>query len=344
MYRLRVLPFAVAFLVVFAAAVPASGGAQEATPVPPRQPAQPTTGPGSSETRFGGMTTIEQKPPDALVADYLLFVPSAPLPGTAQEGEPLPVVIFLHGSGATNADAYLAWIEHLVWRGAVVLFPLYERPTAAGTLDYQQTVQDDVREGLERLEHDGVPVDLTRVAVVGHSLGAEQALVYAASAATADLPVPTAVMSVAPGCFPMDSEGPCFQVGLGTIPTMTRLLLVSGEDDPGTSGIAQIWAELASVPLDNRDVVIPVTDTHGKPRLTADHFQALAGHGATSGYSSPDAFDWYGTWKWLDALMGCSFDGEWCEYALGNTPEQRYMGIWSDGVPVAQPIVTDEPT
>ena len=41
--------------------------------------------------------------------------------------------------------------------------------------------------------------------------------------------------------------------------------------------------------------------------------------------------------------MGCAFDGEWCEYALGNTPEQRFMGTWSDGVPVAEPLVTDDP-
>jgi pimeloyl-ACP methyl ester carboxylesterase len=182
------------------------------------------------------------------------------------------------------------------------------------------------------------------VAVVGHSLGAEQALVYAATAAAGRVPVPAAVMSVAPGCFPLDDEEPCLGVDLGTIPATTRLVLVSGQDDPGTSGIARIWAELAGVPLENRDVVMPVTDAHGSPRLSADHFQGLAGHGGQSGYSSPDAFDWYGTWKWLDALMGCSFDGEWCEYALGNTPEQRFMGTWSDGVPVAEPIVTDEPT
>jgi hypothetical protein len=57
---------------------------------------------------------------------------------------------------------------------------------------------------------------------------------------------------------------------------------------------------------------------------------------------APDAYDWYGPWKWLDALMGCAFDGEWCEYALGNTPEQRSMGTWSDGTPVEEAVVTDQ--
>ena len=41
--------------------------------------------------------------------------------------------------------------------------------------------------------------------------------------------------------------------------------------------------------------------------------------------------------------MACSFDGTWCEYALGDTPEQRFMGVWSDGVPVIELNVTDDP-
>ena len=348
MHRIRVRLFAFGFLVVMAAAMPTSGGAQEATPAAPptpQPPTQPTTGPGSSEALFGGMTSIEQTSPGAYIADYWLFVPFDPLPGTTRAGEPFPVVIFVHGSTARNPDPYLAWIEHLVRRGAVVVYPLYEVAIAGNAtagdaryLGYRQTLQDDVRGGLETLEHEGVKVDLTRVAVVGHSLGAEQALVYAASAAAADLPVPTAVMSIVPGSC-LSAEGACLGVDLGAFPATTRLLLVTEAGDLTTTGVARIWAELAGVPLENRDVVTMVSDAHGKPGLSANHFQALVG----DGYGPPDAFDWFGTWKWLDALMGCAFDGEWCEYALGNTPEQRFMGTWSDGVPVAEALVTDEP-
>jgi len=31
------------------------------------------------------------------------------------------------------------------------------------------------------------------------------------------------------------------------------------------------------------------------------------------------------------------------KYAFGNTPEQRFMGTWSDGVPVKELKVTDTP-
>ena len=70
MYRLRVLQFAVAFLLILAAVVPASGRTQEATPAAPQPPSQPTTGPGSSEARFGGMTSIEQKSSGERLSDW----------------------------------------------------------------------------------------------------------------------------------------------------------------------------------------------------------------------------------------------------------------------------------
>jgi acetyl esterase/lipase len=116
------------------------------------------------------VTTLEQVVPGQTLPEAWLFVPRDPLPGTTRAGEPLPLVIFVHGSGAVDAAAYLAWIEHLVRRGAVVLFPLYQN-TTLGEGGYRQTLQDDVRGGLESLERERVPVDLSRVAVVGHSLG-----------------------------------------------------------------------------------------------------------------------------------------------------------------------------
>ena len=310
MPQLRVPLFALALLVATTAAMPASGGAQEAAPAAspttkPQPPTQPTTGPGSSEALFGGVTTIEQTPAGQSQADSWLFVPTDPLPGTTSVGEPFPLVIFIGGAGASNADAYLAWIEHLVQRGAVVIFPLYEQGPSEGDTAWQQKLLDDVRGALETLEQEGIPVDPTRVAVVGHSVGAEMALVYAASAAAAGLPVPTAVMSIVPGCHAF--EAGCLGVDLGAIPATTRLLLVTeGRAFYPSGQVERIWAELGSVPLDNRDLVRLVTDRHARPGLFAVHLQALAGDVSYL----PDAYDWYGTWKWLDALMSCAFDGE----------------------------------
>ena len=342
MHRYRIPLLALALLLV-TAATPVSSWAQDATPAPaptvdPQPPTQPATGPGGSEARFGGMTAISQ-PPDTVFADYWAFVPADPLPGTTDTAEPLPLVIFIHGSRALDASSYLAWIEHLVRRGAVVLYPLYSA-TGCSEAECVQAVQDDVRGGLERLEREGVPVDVTRVAVVGHSLGGGLAVGYTASAADAGLPVPTALMGVVPHC--VTEEATCVGADPRAIPAATRVLLVTESDDvdpDGQHAVDVIWTGLEGVPREHRDVVRLVTDSHGSPGLLATHRQALADHA----FETPDALDWYGTWKWLDALMGCAFDGEWCEVALGNTPEQRFMGTWSDGVPVAEAIVLDDP-
>jgi hypothetical protein len=40
-----------------------------------------------------------------------------------------------------------------------------------------------------------------------------------------------------------------------------------------------------------------------------------------------------------DALCDAAFAGKNREYALGNTPQQKSMGKWSDGVPVKEPQV-----
>jgi hypothetical protein len=43
----------------------------------------------------------------------------------------------------------------------------------------------------------------------------------------------------------------------------------------------------------------------------------------------------------MDALCDAAFHSRHREYALGGTPEQRFMGFWSDGRPVVEPEITD---
>jgi hypothetical protein len=59
--------------------------------------------------------------------------------------------------------------------------------------------------------------------------------------------------------------------------------------------------------------------------------------------TTPDALDFYGFWKLFDALTDAAFYGKNRVYALGNTPQQRYMGAGSDGRPVKELVILDRP-
>ena len=47
-----------------------------------------------------------------------------------------------------------------------------------------------------------------------------------------------------------------------------------------------------------------------------------------------DAYDWGFCWRSWDALRSCAYTGRQCAYALGDTPQNRHIGTWSDGTPI----------
>jgi acetyl esterase/lipase len=347
------LRFVVSLLVfAFVLSGPLVAVGQDATPTTPAEPAaqpfQPTTGPGGAEFAYDGIRAQHYGPePDGTAAPtgYWLFEPIGPRSdGTPVAQSPLPLVIFLHGYTGTNPEIYHAWIDHLVRRGAIVIYPDWQ------PWDYTQTNNEEtltdvmaaIAAALAELSTgDHAQPDLERVALFGHSFGGMLGVQYAALAAAEGLPVPKAILLASPGCWDLPLQcGPVPPLAdLSTLPATTRLLILALADDPivGTEP-ARLWPRLSSVPLENRDFITYVADAHGAPALSPDHDIP-----ATTLWNPLDAHDWYGTWKWLDALMDCSFANQDCQVALGNTPEQRFMGTWSDGVPVAEPIVTDDP-
>lgn len=328
--------------------------AQTATPAPitlVEQPAQPASGPGGADLAYDGILAQHFGPPadgNGEPTGYWLFEPTRPRPTTSLR--PLPLVLFLHGFDLVDPESYHVWIDHLVRRGAIVIYPDYQpanlpfsHPTVAEV--YQSAppvVAAAVRDALTQLAQPGhAKPDLGKMAVVGHSLGATLGADFAGRAAP-DLPQPAALFLVMPGCPPS-----CDLSHLSRIPTTTRVIVLVGSQDnvAGEDPARRIWAELGQIPASHKNFIELQGDDHGAPSLPADHFVSLTTQIVAAGTAlgSLNALDWYGTWKWLDALMNCSFAGQDCQIALGNTPEQRFMGVWSDGVPVREPQVTDDP-
>ncbi|HEU4765859.1 MAG TPA: alpha/beta fold hydrolase [Pyrinomonadaceae bacterium] len=337
--------------------------AQRATP-----PVQPATGPGGKEYLHAAVTKNRYGTGND---EYWIFEPASPTPTTA------PVIVFIHGWGGMNPLYYGAWLDHLVKRGNIVIYPRYQASLLTPIKDFMPSALGAIKNAVERLqtERTHVKPDLNKFAVVGHSVGGLLAANVAALASESKLPQVRAVMSVEPGITEDPINIPL--ADLKKIAAETLLLSVAGDQDTlvRDTDAKRVYYESTTVPAANKDYVLMVTDTHGAPSLQASHRAPTAmdrsydnGEGVGGGPANPDrvgnsstwqngrssqerrletmmvnALDYYGTWKLFDALCDAAFYGKNREYALGNTPKQRFMGVWSDGVAVKELKVTDNP-
>ena len=312
-----------------------------ANPATVSQPTQPATGPGSSERKFTETQSfhVGDAPNGATI-----FTPGD---ATHSELQNLPVVLFIHGFSAVDPDIYGGWIDHLVQRGAVVIYPDYQpaNPLQDARADYVPNLFSGVRSAIEYLEHSGVSnVRARGFHVVGHSLGGVLAVGYAQDAERLGFP-PVRTLTVAEpgGCstcgnfgslgIPLELDRP--------LPADLLAQVVVGSDDStvGDADARSIWPLLKDIPSAHRDYVTIVSDQHGIPPMIADH--EMVGTGGPRG--TEDAMDWFALWRPLDALIVCADSGELCATALGDTAEHRYMGTWSDGAPVTPLLISDGP-
>jgi pimeloyl-ACP methyl ester carboxylesterase len=327
-------------------------------------PPQPQTGPGGKQSAHAAVTKNRYGKGGQ---EYWIFEPDSPKPRTA------PVVVFLHGWGGMNPLYYGAWLDHLVKRGNIVIYPRYQSNLLTPIGEFTSNTIAALKDAVSRLQTEPghISPDFNKFATVGHSVGGLLAANVAALASESNLPRVRAVMSVEPGI----TEPPIniSLADLKKIPAGTLLLALAGDQDAlvRDTDAKRIYYESTHVSADNKDFITLVSDSHGRPALQASH-RAPTAHdksydsGQGVGGSPADianrvgdapqnarrdrletmmvnALDYFGTWKLFDALCDAAFNGKNREYALGNTPQQRFMGVWSDGVPVKELKVTDKP-
>lgn len=337
----------------------------------PTPPSQPATGPGGKQYVHSNVTKNRYGKGGE---EYWIFEPDAPKPATS------PVIVFLHGWGGMNPLYYGAWIDHLVKRGNIVVYPRYQASLLTPIQEFTPNTLHAIKDAVTRLQSEPghIKPDLNRFATVGHSVGGLLAASVAALASESGLPRVSAVMSVEPGITDSPINIPL--ADLKKIPAETLLLAVAGDQDTlvRETDAKRIYYESTRVPADNKDFVMLVSDLHGTPTLQASHRAPTAfnkdydsGEGVGGGPAESsnragglptrrvegaqsgrrdrletmmvNALDYYGTWKLFDGLCDAAFYGKNREYALGNTPQQRFMGVWSDGVPVKELKITDKP-
>jgi predicted esterase len=182
-------------------------------------------------------------------------------------GKPKNVVVYFHGQGGpveATPKNHRPWIDHLVSRGSIVVYPRYE-------LNYEIDPVLFALQGVQTAMKKVKNADNLPVLSIGYSRGGAMALEYAAVAPGNDAPVPDQVISV----FPAGQGNERRSVDLSTLDKSTRLLIQIGTDDQVVDGAGARYLlrrlQAAGFPGDN----IKVDVVRSKIGFSSDHFAPL---------------------------------------------------------------------
>jgi pimeloyl-ACP methyl ester carboxylesterase len=297
---------------------------------------QPLEGPGGAAYTHQSVAFFDA----ATRADgYWLFEPADPHPDSAE------VVVFLHGYGAYNPMCYGKWIKHLVARGNIVIYPRYQKnvlwPRAG---KFPANAAKGIRDALSALQQAGrVRPRTQKVTYIGHSYGGVIATNLGVHWEKYDIPKPAAMLLATPGSGPL--RGARLK-SYDALPADLHLSIVVGEDDyvVGSEFGALVFQTAVNTP--NRNLVFQRHSTDGHRWVLASHSEPysydLDFDTGVRNYTAMRVFrtsrlnevDFYCFWKFADALQDCVLQGKNKEFVLGNTPQQRFLGTFSDGRPI----------
>jgi hypothetical protein len=306
------------------------------------QPPQPKYGPGGRSHPYRGFrVSAGGSGSDAWYA----FEPTRPVPRKA------PLAVVMHGYGEfAGYDQMYAFISHTVRRGSVVIYPRWQTGIASpcpGPFNIEPCIASAVA-GIDgalsylRSSRERVHPQVRRASYFGFSFGGIVTADMANRWRSLGLPKPRAIFLDDPhdGGFSRGDE-PALDDSLGGIPRTVKFECHSGAEGaismpPGPLGgggesCNAVFRLIGQIPNRNKDLVLTHTDSHGAPVLSSHHGVCAGG---AAPFGPADAYDWNFCWKVWDALRSCAYKDRNCRYALGNTPEHRSLGRWSDGTPV----------
>lgn len=196
-----------------------------------------------------------------------------------QSPEKLPLVIFLHGWMGTNPKNFGALIDHLVRRGSVVVYPVYQTDGNTPPQVISDTAAKSITQILKRLDKEKPNlIDAQKTMYYGFSMGASMSINFAANPDKYKLPTPKGMILAAPGDAKHVAHGelatsivttPISQVALN-IP----IVLMTGQEDKtiGVPTAVGYWNEICT---QNRQKLL-ISWPPGK----ADSESIASGHGA----------------------------------------------------------------
>ncbi len=312
-------------------------------------PPQPTSGPGGSNYIHQSVT--KNKYGSGGTA-YWLYEPANPKPDSAN------VIIFNHGWGALNPACYGKWIEHLVRKGNLIIFPKWQYDLNTFPQYFTPNATTAVKDAVNELAgNNHVKPRYYNTAYIGYSFGGVISANLAILADSAGIPAPKALLVCNGGnggtqgsLLPTYSDMPDI-----------KLLIISGENDvvvADTFGRMLFDSTMMVNPL-FKNHITQYYDGHGSPVIEATHNEPISWDSAywssdffdnnwvvnaSYGVSKSDAVDFFCYWKFADAIADCAFYGTNCQYVFCKTPEEKFMGNWSDNIPVKELFVEAKTT
>jgi dienelactone hydrolase len=292
------------------------------------------------------------------------FIPNKP------NGQNLPLIIFSHGWMGINPKNYGALIDHLVRRGSVVIYPVYQTDGNTPPQEITNTAAQSISKMLRKLNSEFPDlINTDKTLYYGFSMGASMSINFAMNPSQYDLPNPKGLILVAPGDAHHVAHGALAQSivlkSIDQLPINLPIILMTGKEDV-TIGVPmghQYWNAIC--PQNRRKTFISWPSGKNESESIA------AGHGAPGApddrYDFPNIYgnvphsieridnfpisksinnlDYYGQWKVITGFLDYLQHDKSMDWVFSSQGVVKDLGTFENGIQFPQAeIMTNCPS